>query len=101
MTLNREISHNDRQVHYLMYMCSADWQQDTVADLLFDTDVGLGMEIVRFNVGGSNTTQDALNSMRPFAAVPSVLLADGSYDWALVNVSGDDCASLQSEHLYA
>lgn len=74
----------------LMY--PADWQQDIVADLLFDNDVGLGMEIVRFNVGGSNTTQDAVNSMRPFAAVPSVLLADGSYDWALVRFSGADSA---------
>lgn len=58
-----------------------------MADLLFDADVGLGMEIVRFNVGGSNTTQEAVNSMRPFAAVPSVLLADGSYDWALVRTA--------------
>ena len=56
-----------------------------MADLLFDPDAGLGMEIVRFNVGGSNTTLEAGNSMRPFAAVPSVLLADGSYDWALVS----------------
>lgn len=55
-----------------------------VADLLFDPEVGLGLEIVRFNVGGSNTSADAVTSMRPFAAVPSVLLADGSYDWALV-----------------
>ncbi|KAL3131225.1 hypothetical protein ABBQ38_000523 [Trebouxia sp. C0009 RCD-2024] len=58
-------------------------QQDMVADLLFDPEVGLGLEIVRFNVGGSNTSADAVTSMRPFAAVPSVLLADGSYDWAL------------------
>lgn len=58
-----------------------------MADLLFDAGVGLGMEIVRFNVGGSNTTQEAVNSMRPFAAVPSVLLADGSYAWALVRTA--------------
>ena len=67
--------------------CLAAWQQDIVADLLFDPDLGLGMEIVRFNLGGSNTTADAVNSMRPFAAVPSVLHADGSYDWALVRTA--------------
>lgn len=58
-----------------------------VADLLFDPEVGLGLELVRFNIGGSNTSADAVTSMRPFAAVPSVLLADGSYDWALVRVT--------------
>ena len=58
-----------------------------MADLLFDADVGLGLEIVRFNIGGSNTTQEAVNSMRPFAAVPSVLLANGSYNWALVRTA--------------
>lgn len=57
-----------------------------MADLLFDAEVGLGMEIVRFNVGGSNTTQEAVRSMRPFAAIPSVLLADGSFNWTLVGL---------------
>ena len=73
------------------------WQQDIVADLLFDPGLGLGLEIVRFNVGGSNTSANAVTSMRPFAAVPSVLLADGSYDWALVRVS----LPVQNRHLTA
>ena len=54
--------------------------------MLFDPDVGLGLEIVRYNIGGSNTTLNATNSMRPFAAVPSVILADGTYNWTLVSI---------------
>ena len=64
-------------------------QQDKIMDMLFDPDVGLGLEVVRYNVGGSNTTMSAVNSMRPYAAVPSTVLADGSYDWGLVSA---DCA---------
>ena len=54
--------------------------------MLFDSEYGLGLEIVRYNIGGSNTTFDAMNSMRPFAAVPSVISADGSYNWTLVSI---------------
>lgn len=65
--------------------CRADSQQDRVADLLFDAETGLGLQIVRYNIGGSNTTLNATNSMRPFAAVPSMLLANGTYNWTLVS----------------
>lgn len=61
-------------------------QIDIVADMLFDPEYGLGLEIVRYNIGGSNTTLDAVNSMRSFAAVPSVISADGSYNWTLVSI---------------
>ena len=73
-------------------------QQDVVADLLFDSDLGLGLEIVRYNVGGSNTTLEASKSMRPFAAVPSMILVDGSYNWSLVrsiHVAQHDCTYMQ------
>lgn len=63
--------------------CLEDSQQERVADLLFDAETGLGLQIVRYNIGGSNTTLNATNSMRPFAAVPSMLLANGTYNWAL------------------
>ena len=63
----------------------ADSQVNIVADMLFDPDVGLGLEIVRYNIGGSNTTLTAVNSMRPFAAIPSTILANGSYNWTLVS----------------
>lgn len=65
-------------------MCRAAWQQDVVADLLFDSELGLGLECVRVNIGASNTSAAATASMRPFGAVPSVLLADGTYNWELV-----------------
>jgi len=65
--------------------CLADSQQERVADLLFDAEAGLGLQIVRYNIGGSNTTLNATNSMRPFAAVPSMLLANGTYNWTLVS----------------
>ena len=53
--------------------------------MLFDAELGLGLEIVRYNIGGSNTTTDATNSMRAFAAVPSMLLANGTYNFTLVS----------------
>lgn len=74
----------------------ADSQQERVADLLFDAETGLGLQIVRYNIGGSNTTLNATNSMRPFAAVPSMLLANGTYNWTLVSqpAQADHMASL-------
>ena len=66
-------------------MCTAASQQDIVADMLFDAELGLGLEIVRYNIGGSNTTTNATNSMRAFAAVPSMLLANGTYNFTLVS----------------
>lgn len=57
-----------------------------MADLLFDHEVGLGMEIVRFNFGASSTDANAVQSMRPFGAVPCVMLQDGTYNWTLVRV---------------
>jgi hypothetical protein len=72
-------------VFLLNLACLADSQQERVADLLFDAEAGLGLQIVRYNIGGSNTTLNATNSMRPFAAVPSMLLANGTYNWTLVS----------------
>lgn len=63
----------------------ADTQRDKVADLLFDPDNGLGLEIIRYNIGGSDTDATAVNSLRPGAAVPSLLLPDGTYNWTLVS----------------
>lgn len=61
--------------------------QDTVADMLFDAEVGLGLQVVRYNIGGSNTSMNATSSMRSFAAIPSMLLADGTYNWSLVSLT--------------
>lgn len=60
-------------------------QREKVADLLFDPDYGLGLEIIRYNIGGSDTNATAVNSLRPGAAVPSLLLPDGTYNWTLVS----------------
>ena len=67
-------------------LCAAT-QRDRVADLLFDSKSGLGIEIIRYNIGGSDTDATAVNSLRPSAAVPSLLLPDGAYDWSLVSIS--------------
>lgn len=64
----------------------AEAQQDQVADLLFDHEVGLGLEIIRYNIGGSSTAPSAVNSMRPGGAVPSLLLPNGTYNWTLVSI---------------
>ena len=63
----------------------AEPQQELVADLLFDHDVGLGLEIVRYNIGASNTDPAATLGMRPGGAVPSLLLPNGTYNWTLVS----------------
>ncbi len=83
--------------------CLADSQQEKVADLLFDAETGLGLQIVRYNIGGSNTTLNATNSMRPFAAVPSMLLANGTYNWTLVRLpaQADHMASLLHAQTYS
>lgn len=70
--------------------------RDRVADLLFDHDYGLGLEIVRYNIGGSDTNTTAVNSLRPGAAVPSLLLPNGTYDWTLV--SNCDSPMLHMQH---
>ena len=62
-------------------------QQDKIADLLFDPDVGLGLQVIRFNIGGSNTSLTATNSMRPFAAVPSMINSDGTYNFTAVGLN--------------
>ena len=69
-----------------------------MADLLFDHDVGLGMEIVRFNFGASSTDESSVRSMRPFAAVPCVMLQDGTYNWTLV---GTCCRLMHSAMVIA
>ena len=69
-----------------IWFVPAESQQTIVADLLFDHDVGLGMEIVRFNFGASSTDANAVRSMRPFGAVPCVMLQDGTYNWTLVRI---------------
>lgn len=67
--------------------------------MLFDAELGLGLEIVRYNIGGSNTTTNATNSMRAFAAVPSMLLANGTYNFTLVSSAPDVFVSLMCGYM--
>lgn len=62
-----------------------------VADLMFDASKGLGLEVVRYNIGGSgnrdgiaNWECPGRNDMRPGGAVPSFLRNDWkTYDWSV------------------
>ena len=80
------------------YLLCAATQQERVADLLFDSKSGLGLEIIRYNIGGSDTDATAVNSLRPGAAVPSLLLPDGTYDWSRVSssINYKDCIKADS-----
>lgn len=54
--------------------------REALADALFSPSAGLGLNIARFNIGGSPATQPGL---RPGALVRSYMNADGSYDWTV------------------
>ena len=64
---------------------NTDTEQERVADILFDHEVGLGLEICRYNIGASSTDPAAVNSLRPGGAVPSLLLPNGTYDFTLAS----------------
>jgi hypothetical protein len=51
--------------------------------LLFSRDAsqGLGMNIVRYNIGGADPAAAAAAEYRTGAAVPCLRLPDGSDDW--------------------
>lgn len=50
-----------------------------MADLLFDHEVGLGLEILRYNIGGSSTDPKAVNSLlqklTPFCSCAKLAVA--------------------------
>jgi O-glycosyl hydrolase len=54
--------------------------RNDIADLIFDPTDGLGMNIVRYNIGGSSASQGGL---RPGALVRSYINSNGTYDWTL------------------
>jgi|GEM_PF-592835 len=59
-----------------------DWETNSkneIMDLAFDKDKGLGLNIVRYNIGGSTSPLDT--NLRPGGDIESYLLQDGTYDW--------------------
>lgn len=56
---------------------------DYVVDLLFDPKKGLGMNIVRYNIGGgADLTFDT--NLRPFGDIPGFKSGpDAPYDWSV------------------
>lgn len=56
--------------------------RDAVMDALFDPDTGLGLNVVRYNIGGVTPTQAcSMAGWHPGAAVQSFQTADGVWDW--------------------
>ena len=53
-----------------------------VADLVFDPVKGLGLQIARYNVGGSGWATPDVDNLRPGGNVDSFQGPDGSYDWS-------------------
>ena len=54
--------------------------RNALADALFSQSTGLGLNIARYNVGGSAATQAG---MRPGGLVRSYMNPDGTYDWTV------------------
>lgn len=55
---------------------------DEVLDLVFDRDKGLGLNIVRYNIGGGEDPQIVKNTLRPGGDIPGFQPSEGSWDWA-------------------
>jgi O-glycosyl hydrolase len=60
-----------------------EWKTDAkkeIMDLTFDKDKGLGLNMVRYNIGGAKSPED--KNLRPGADIESYLNSDGiTYDW--------------------
>ncbi|MDR3597373.1 glycoside hydrolase [Clostridium sp.] len=59
-----------------------EWKTDAkneIMDLAFDKDKGLGLNMVRYNIGGAKSPNDT--NLRPGGDVESYLLENGTYDW--------------------
>lgn len=54
---------------------------DEVLDLVFDREKGLGLNIVRYNIGGGEDPNIAHNTLRPGGDVPGFEPEEGKWDW--------------------
>lgn len=58
-------------------------QRSDIADKLFSTTSGLGLNVVRYNIGGGpNPTDENCGAMRPGGDVHGFQPAEGVWDWA-------------------
>ncbi|WP_234122055.1 Ig-like domain-containing protein [Clostridium hydrogenum] len=58
------------------------WKTDSknqIMDLIFNPDKGLGLNMVRYNIGGATSPKD--KNLRLGADIESYELPDGTYDW--------------------
>ncbi|MGI8747982.1 MAG: glycoside hydrolase family 30 protein [Deinococcus sp.] len=55
--------------------------RDKIADLLFDSKLGLGLNVVRYNLGADDGHNACADKMRPGANIPSFSTGTGTYDW--------------------
>lgn len=54
---------------------------DEVMDLVFDAEKGLGLNIVRYNIGGGEDPHIENNTLRPGGDVPGFKPEKGKWDW--------------------
>ncbi|TCM99568.1 O-glycosyl hydrolase [Paenibacillus sp. BK033] len=57
-------------------------KQDEIMDLIFDADKGLGLNIVRYNIGGGENPAIQPNTLRPGGDVPGFQPEKGIWDWS-------------------
>lgn len=61
------------------------WSDQTklneVMDLIFDSEKGLGLNIVRYNIGGGEDPNIEKNTLRPGGDVPGFQPQKGEWDW--------------------
>ncbi|CAM3402162.1 glycoside hydrolase [Paenibacillus lupini] len=56
-------------------------KREEVLDLVFDADKGLGLNIVRYNIGGGENPSIQPNTLRPGGDVPGFQPEKGVWDW--------------------
>jgi O-glycosyl hydrolase len=64
---------------------TANWSsanRTALADKLFDPVKGIGLNVVRYNLGGVTPTDSCASTFRVGAAVPSYEQSNGVYDWS-------------------
>jgi O-glycosyl hydrolase len=60
-----------------------DEKRTDIADKLFSLEVGLGLNVVRYNIGGGPNPPDKnCGRMRPGGDVPGYLPVEGQWDWS-------------------
>src|SRR5258708_6420070 len=59
----------------------SDSQRNAVANAIFNPTTGLGLNVVRYNIGADTPTNVCHNQMRPGGNTPSYEPSAGNYDW--------------------